>query len=437
MNRKQNTLRNLALLLVAAVSPTVADTLVISGGTVHTMVGEPVSADVVIRDGVIESVAGVATEEALSGATRIDATGLHIYPGMIDPLSQLGLIEIGAVSATNDRAEMGGYNPHLRSLTALHPSSELIPVARANGVTHALIAPQGDEGVVVGQAGLVQLDGWTVEEMTLASDVAMMIDWPQVRTRRFDFSTFTIKETPFKEAQEKADEKKKELAEWIAAARHYGQARAAGSQRLKRDRRLESLADALEMGQRMIIKAQSKRDIEAAIEFAEEHELNIVLAGGRDAWEVADLLAEKEIPMILGFTQSLPRNEDDPYDRPFQTPGVLVEAGVRISFASGAGGGFGPGGPHSARTLPYEAATAVAYGLDAGDALRALTIWPAEMLGVDDRLGSVEVGKLGNLMITDGDPLEITTAVRHVIIGGREVSTANRHRDLYEKYRAR
>jgi len=426
--------------MVAAGGPTAAgaETLVISGGTIHTLVGEPGVGDIVIEEGRIASVGGIAGESATEGeVSRIDATGLHVYPGLIDPLSQLGLIEIGAVSATNDRAEIGGYNAHLRALTALHPASELIPVARANGVTHALIAPRGDEGVVLGQAGLVRLDGWTVEEMTLEPDLALIVDWPEVRTRRFDFSTFSLKETPFEEAKEKAEERRGEFEDWLEAGRHYEQAVAAGSDRLERDQRLEALASALAGEQLVILKAQSKRDIEAAIEFAEEHELRFAIAGGRDSWEIADLLAEKEVPVILGFTQSLPRNADDPYDRPFRTPGVLVEAGVRIAFASGAGGGFGPGGPHSVRTLPYEAATAVPHGLSAEDALRALTIWPAEILGVDDRVGTLEVGKLGHLMITDGDPLEITTTVRHVVIGGREVSIDNRHRALYERYRSR
>ena len=330
-----------AVLLSAGAAPVLAETLVVAGGTVHTMVGEPIVADVVIRDGVIVAVGGDAPAES----RRVDAAGLHVYPGIIDPLSQLGLIEIGAVSATNDRAELGGYNAHLRALTALHPSSDLIPVARANGVTHALIAPQSSDGVIAGYAGLVDLAGWTVEEMTRVPDLALVIDWPEIQTRRFDFSTFTVKETPFNEAQEKASEKQSEFESWIEAARHYGQARNAGSARLVRDQRLEALADALESDRLIIFKLQSKRDIEAAVAFAERHELEIALAGGRDAWEVADLLAEKEIPVILGFTESLPQSADDPYDRPFRSPGLLVEAGVRISFASGAGGGFGPGAP--------------------------------------------------------------------------------------------
>ena len=149
------------------------------------------------------------------------------------------------------------------------------------------------------------------------------------------------------------------------------------------------------------------------------------------------MLAENQIPVILGRTQSLPNEEDQPYDQPYRNAGELAGAGIKIAFASGTGGGFGPGGPHSSRTLPFEAGMAVAYGLQEDEALRALTLNPAEMLGVDDRLGSIEPGKVANLIVTDGSPLVMTTQVRYLIINGRQVDTTNRHRRLYETYRGR
>ncbi len=424
----------LALVLLAG--PLSAQNLVIEGGTVHTMAGETFVGNVVIEDGVI--IAASAGLEVQSPVPRIDASGLHVYPGMFDALGQLGLTEVGAVSATVDTTELGRFNPHLQAATAFHPASEVIPVTRANGITQAVTAPRaGRGGVIAGQAALVHLDGWTVEEMSIDPSLAMVIFWPEIRTRSFDFSTFTFRETPYSEAKEEAEEAREELRRWFESARHYAQASAASSQRMHRDLKLESLSGVLDGAQPVILVASQKRDIEAAVEFAEEQGLRMILAGGRDAWEVKDLLAEKEIPVILGRTQSLPAAQDDPYDRPFRTAGELAAAGVQIAFGSGAGGGFGPGGPHSARTLPYEAAMAAAYGLSPEDALAALTINPARILGVEDRLGTVEAGKIANLFVTDGDPLEITTQVRHVIIAGREVSTDNRHRSLYERYRAR
>jgi imidazolonepropionase-like amidohydrolase len=409
---------------------------VIDGGTVHPVTGDPFVGRVVIEDGLITAAAEDAAVPA--GATTIDATGLHVYPGLFDAMSTMGLIEIGSVPATNDQAEMGAYNPHLQAATAVHPASEIIPVTRANGVTHALATPRTDgDGVIGGQAAVINLDGWTVEQMALDPSVAMVITWPQIRTRRFDFSTFSVVESPYGEAKEKAEEAQNELREWIDAARHYRQAVDGESERLATDQKLAALSRCLDGEMPVIIRADAKRDIEAAVKFAEQEGISMILAGGREAWEVKELLAEKNVPVILGSTLSLPREEDLPYDMPFRNPGELVEAGVSIAFASGAGGGFGPSGPHGSRTVPYEAAAAVAYGLPEEEALRAVTLNAAEMLGVGDRLGSIEPGKVGNLIVTDGNPLEIRTRIEHVVIAGREVSTENRHKALYDQYRGR
>ncbi len=429
---------NIAVLILALALPglTGAGSLVIVGGTVHPVSSEPFVGNVVVTDSRITAVG--AEVAAPAGAKTIDAAGLHVYPGLFDAISQLGLTEIGAVTATNDQAEMGAYNPHLLAATAIHPASEVIPVARANGITHSLVAPRtSGNGVIAGQAALVNLAGWTVDEMALDSALAMVITWPRIQTRRFDFATFTVKETPYKEAKEKAEEAQNELRDWLDAARHYSQAMEGNSTRLETDQKLAALAQVLNGNMRVIIIAASKADIEAAVAFAEEEGLDMILAGGRDAWEVKELLAEKEVPVILGLTESLPHQDDLPYDRPFRNPGELAAAGVKIAFASGAGGGFGPGGPHGSRTIPYEAEAAVSYGLPAAEALRALTLNPAEMFGMEEDLGSIEPGKIANLIITDGDPLQIQTQILHVYIAGSEVSTDNKHKSLYERYLGR
>ena len=424
--------------LVSLLAATVlaAQPLVLEGGAVHSMAGEPAAGNVVIDGGLIRAVGPDA--EAPAEATVLDVSGLRVYPGLFDALSNHGLVEIGAVRATVDTTELGNFNPHLKAATAIHPASEVIPVSRANGITHALTAPRsGRDGVIAGQAALIHLDGWTIEEMALDESIAMVISWPAIRTRLFDFTTFSRRTVAFAEAEEKAEDARAELRDWLEAARHYAQAAAAGSRRFEPDLKLEALARVLDGGQPVILHADAARDIEAAVAFAEEQGLDMVLAGGRDAWKVKELLAEKQIPVILGRSQSLPVEDDHPYDRPFRTAGELRQAGVKIAFGSSAGSGFGTGGPHSARNLPYESATAAAFGLSPEDALLALTRYPAEILGVGDRLGTIETGKIANLIVTDGDPLEITTRVVRVIIAGREVSTANRHRDLYERYRGR
>ena len=413
-----------------------AEPLVLTGGTVHTLAGEPFTGSVLVAEGVI--VAAAPGVEPPTGAEVIDVTGLHVYPGLFDAFSTHGLVEISAIAATVDGSEVGAYNPQLAAAAAIHPASEVIPVSRANGITHALVAPgTRRDGVIAGQAALVHLAGWTVEEMAIEPSIAMIVEWPAIRTSSFDFTTFSRQTTPYSEAEEQAEAAREELRVWLQAARHYGQAAAAGSQRLERDLKLEALARVVDGSLPTVMIADAARDIEAALDFAEDESLRIILAGAREAWKVKERLAEEGIPVILGRVQSLPEEDDDPYDRPFQTAGELRAAGVKVAFGSAAGGGFGPSGPHSARNLPYESGTAAAFGLPRDEALLALTRYPAEILGVDDRLGTLEPGKIANIIVTDGDPLEITTRVEHLIIAGQVVSIDNRHQALYERYRAR
>jgi imidazolonepropionase-like amidohydrolase len=437
MSRMTRLLSLFALLLMATAPSMVrAQALVIDDGTIHTMKGEPFVGRVVIEHGVITAVGADAAVPA--GATRIDASGLHVYPGLFDAMSTVGLDEIDAVSATNDMSEMGMYNPNLSTATAVHPASEVIPVTRVSGITHALVVPGTErEGVIAGQAAVVNLDGWTEEEMSVNNAAALVIEWPGIVTRRFDFTTFTVKETPYNDAKEEAQKKQNELRDWIDAAKHYGAAVKAKGSRADVNPKLAALSQYVDGMRPVIIQADRKADIEAAIAFSEEMGLRMILAGGRDAWKISDTLAKKKIPVILGRTQSLPNEDDDPYDRPYSMPGDLCKAGIKIAFASGAGGGFGPDGPHGARTLPYEAGQAAAFGLSEDDAMKALTLWPAEILGVDGKLGSVETGKIADVIVTDGSPLALTTSVKHLIISGHEVALDNRHLALYDKYRAR
>ncbi len=409
---------------------------VIGGATVHTLAGETIAnGSVVLRDGVIQEVGTDVTVEA--GATIIDASGLHVYPGMIDAFSRLGLTEIGSVSATQDVNELGNWNPHLRAFEAIYPASEHIPVARANGVTHAVSAPGsgggfrgGGAGGIPGQVALIHLDGWTIEEMAIEPSLGMVIQWPTIRTRSFDFSTFQVTERPYTEAKKEYDEQLQEMESWFEAAQHYKQAVERGDPaKFDRDLQLEHLARTLGGELPVIVVANDKRGIESALDFAQRYDLRLILAGARDAREVKEELAEKGIPVILGPSQSLPAEEDDPYYLPFTLAGELQAAGVRMAFAT-----FNSS---DSRTLPYEAANTVPFGLAHDEALRAVTVNAAEILGVADRLGTIEPGKLGNLIVTDGDPLEIQTQVRYVFIRGIPVDTDNRHRRLWERYRER
>ncbi len=426
-----------ALALPGAVG---AQSVAIVGGTIHGAAAEPFEG-VLVVDGAI--IAEVGPNVAIpAGAERIDASGLNVYPGFIDALSQVGLQEIGAISATVDTTEMGRYNPHLTAATAIHPASEVIPVTRANGVTHSLVAPSagrggGSPGVILGRAALVHMDGWTVEEMALDPSAALVINWPAIRTRTFDFATFSVKTAPYAEAKKDADEAIGELEDWFDAAEHYKQAASSGSDRAERNQKLEWLSKVLDGGMKVVIMANSKADIEAAMSFAQRRQLDWVLAGGRDSWKLKAELAEENVPVILGFTGATPPQNDDDYDRAYKSAAELHAAGVKIGFASGAGGGGGPGGPHDSRTLPFEAGFAVGYGLPKSAAIMALTRNPAEMLGVADQIGTLEKGKLANLIVVDGDPLDFTGQVVRVLVAGRDVGVENRHKALYERYRSR
>ena len=411
----------LALVLAPAAR---AQTYAIQGGTIHTLTGQTFVGTVVVRDGRIADVG--PDVQVPSGAEVVDATGKHVYPGMFDAVTQLGLTEIGAVDVTNDSREQGDYNPQLQAATAVHPATEHIPVTRANGITHALAAPQG--GVIAGQASLIGLDGWTIEEMDISPGAAMVINYPSMQPRRRGFEGFGFGEPrPFSEIEQEYRDKVAELDRWMDGGREYAKAAAAGT--AGRNLQLEAMAKVVGREIPVLLDANGERDIRNAVEWAEKQNIRFILTGGTEAWRVADMLAEKKVPVILGPTQSMPNGPDAEYDEAYSNPGKLYAAGVKIAFAT-----FNSS---DSRTLPYEAAMAVPFGLPEEAALEAVMKNGAEMLGVGDKLGTIERGKLANLIVTDGDPLEIRTQVSDLFILGRQVSTDNKHKSLYEKYRAR
>ncbi len=402
--------------------------LVIRGGTVHTVSGKDIpNGTVVVRNGKIAVVG--SNVAAPAGARTIDARGLHVYPGMIDLGSDLGLTEIGSIRETQDTTELGDFNPQLLAYTAIHPASEHIPVTRANGITTALSSPSG--GVISGQPTLINLAGWTVEEMVVRKSLGMAINFPTIRTGGFGFGFRRFGEdrpASFAEAKRNYDRQVAQLREWLEKARHYAQARAAEAADVKRDLKLEGLVPLVKGDQPGFLSVRSARDIRNAVEFAEKEKIKIVLSGAADAWKEAELLKKKNVPVVLGPTLALPEREDDPYDRAYSTPADLQKAGVKFAISSERAS--------FARNLPYQAAMAVGFGLPVEEALKSVTLYPAQILGVNE-LGSIEVGKMANLIVTDGDPLETRTQVKHLIINGRITSTENKHKQLFEKYQAR
>ncbi|HXJ05870.1 MAG TPA: amidohydrolase family protein [Candidatus Acidoferrum sp.] len=408
-------------------------TYAITHAKIFTLAGSPIEdGTLVIRDGKIAAVG--ANVEVPAGAEVIDAKGLQVYPGLFDPITQMGLSEISAVNATVDSTETGAYNPDVVAATAVSPSSEHIPVTRASGITEVLAVPDsggfdggGSRGVLGGQASAIHLAGWTINDMLIKKSVAMVIAWPTIQTRTFDFATFSRKEKPFGEAKQEYEKKVNELADYLESARHYAQAMGhGGPSDFQRDLKLEALAPVVRGQLPALVFADRARDIRNAVEFCDKQKLKMILAGGEEAYKVKDLLRSKGIPVILRPTLSLPSEEDDPYDRLLSQPAELASAGVRFAFGS-FDNSF-------ARRLGQQAANAVAYGLPYDQALKAVTVYPADIFGLADQLGTLETGKVADVIVTTGDPLELTTEVKFLFIKGQRTSLDNKHLRLYEKY---
>jgi imidazolonepropionase-like amidohydrolase len=405
----------------------------ITHAKIFTLAGAPIEDGIlVIRDGKIAAVGTNA--DVPPGAQVIDGKGLQVYPGLFDPVTQIGLSEIAAASATVDSTEAGLFNPDTVAAEAVLPSSEHIPVTRAAGITEVLAVPasggfdsRGSTNILGGQASAIHLAGWTINDMLIKKSVAMVLDWPEIETRSFDFATFTRKTKPFTEAKQEYDKQVNDLSDWLDNARHYAQAWGhGGPSEYQRDLKLEALVPVVRGELPVLVFATRARDIRNAVEFCDAQKLKMILAGGAEAYKVKELLRSKNIPVVLQPTLTLPRDEDDPYDRSLTQPAELAEAHVKFAFGS-FDNSF-------ARRLGQQAANAVGYGLPYDEALKAVTLYPAQIFGLADQIGTLESGKIANVIVTDGDPLELTTDVRYLFIKGQLTSTDNRHKALYEKY---
>lgn len=406
------------------------ETYAIRNARIVTVTGPVIeNGTVVISNGRIMAVGAGANVP--SGARVIDASGLSVYPGLIDSGTVLGLIEIGSVAGSVDTGELGNNNANVHVDIAIHPDSAHFAVTRVNGITTALTEPRG--GQIAGQSALINLDGWVPKDMLLKTPVAMHINWPGGGGGGgFGFGGGA--QTSIAEARRQQERQVEGIRKILRDAAAYGtakeaRARDASLPPMETDLKLEALVPVVRGVMPVIIAAQSERDIRAAIAFADEMKLKMILSGGIEAYKVADQLRARNIPVIVGPVLRMPVDEDDPYDAAFTNAGVLSKAGVKIAFQT-------LDAAHS-RDLPYHAGMAAAFGLPKEEALKAVTIYPAEIFGVADRIGSIEQGKIANIIVTDGDPLEIRTQVRYLFINGRQIPLTSRHTELYERYKAR
>jgi len=393
-------------------------TFALTGATIETVTrGIIQNGTVIISDGKITAVG--TNVSVPQGATVIDCKGKFIYPGMIDGGSILGLSEVGSDPRTQDYNEVGDVVPQMKALTAVNPNAVAIPVTRISGVTTTLVVPQG--GLFPGTASLINLHGYTPDQMYAGFD-ALVMNFPTTGRRGF-FDRRSDED--IKKAAEKSLGKINEV--WEKAVQ-YHKLDSANKGKVTYYPELEALLLVVRGARTLIIEVNASKDIQAAIKWAQEKKVKkVILSGVAEGWRVADEIAKSKIPVITGPVLSLPTREYDRYDRAYANAGLMKKAGVTVALQAGDRN-------MNYRNLPYHAGFAAAYGLGREEALKSVTIVPAQIFGVSDKLGSIEVGKSATLFICDGDPFETKTQVQHVFIEGWQMPMVSRQTELYDEF---
>lgn len=418
----------LALFLVAPAFG--AERIAYVNAVLHPIDGPTIENGTLVVEGDRIAALGAGGAIAAGDARIVDLEGAHVWPGMIDAASTLGLTEISSVRGTNDVREMGDFNADLRAEVAFHPDSRRIPPTIAGGVLTAHVVPDGE--LFVGQSAAMRLDGWTWEEMTLAAPLGQNLVFPAAIYRRTWWSPPDAEE---KFEKEKAG-KLRRFEELVANARGYHRARTAieagDGAMIDVDPRHEALRPLLAGEAMLFLQANEKQQIEKALDWAKREQLDrVVLIAGADAALFAERLAAERIPVILTEVLATPNRAWEAYDTAYTAASRLHAAGVAIAFADG-------GDSSNARNLPFHAAMAVAFGLPRDAAHRALTLGAAEILGIAGRIGSLTVGKEATFFVASGDPLDIRTTVDRAVVRGREVDfSRDPQRQLWERYRDR
>ena len=365
--------------------------------------------------------AGSGDPGDLDGYDVLDAAGLHVYPGLVAGPTQLGLVETLQVEATDDRNELNNEHPEIAAWIAINPDSDLIPVTRSSGILTALVFPGG--GTIGAQPSAIRLDGWTTEDLVIDKSLGVLVNWPLIHpvSSRWSRRSRGDQSSRSKEQIAAINRFFDDAEAWIAAR--------AADPTVPFNARFAAMEPVLSGEEPVFIDASRASQIESAVSWARNRDLKVVIVGGTAAGSCAELLAENRIPVMLRGTHRLPLNRHDPHDAPFNTPKQLRDAGVLFSI------GNADSEPAHERGLGHHAATAAAYGLPRGAALRSVTLSPAEIVGLEDELGSIETGKAATLLVTTGDPLEITSEILVAFIDGRRIDLDDRQKMLVRKYR--
>ena len=405
-------------------APPQSQPILLWGGTAHLGTGEVIeNAAIAFADGKLTSVAEAST---LSDADRlayevIDVSGQHVYPGFILPDTDLGLVEIAAVRATVDNAEEGALNPNIRSIISFNTDSELIPTFRFNGILLAQVTPQS--GLISGSSSVVQLDAWNWEDAAVATDNAIHLHWPSRYQRKFDFSTFTLKRVPNK----KYEKQRRSVQTLFADAKVYEKEKQPEVVNLK----LDALRALFDGSKTLYLHSNEAREILEAVLFAEKYQIpKVVLVGGSGLLAVKDFIKERNIPVVLENVHQLPDHPDSDVDLPYKLAYLLHQEGILVSLA------YNEGMTARSRSLPFLAGTTVAYGLEKEEALQLITANTAQILGISDRVGTLEEGKQATLFVSEGDALDMrTNHLTYAFIDGRQITLPAMQQELYQKYK--
>lgn len=411
-----------------------AATLVLRGATVHTATGPAIPNGVIVVEGTRIVAVGGPQTPVPDDATVVDLTGRHLSPALIAPASVVGLAEIPAVRASVDVTEIGAVNPEVRPEVAMNLDSAVLPVTRSGGVLYAALTPGGS--VLPGAASVVALEGYTREDACVRCPAAMVLEWPRMAIDRSPSAR-----VPARRQERERDEALARIRQTFRDARAFRIAKAAratpGLPAHDEDAPLAALVPVLEGKLPLLVRADDKRQIEAVLRFLDEElagdPVRVVLLGGHDALLLASRLAERKIPVIVDGVLTLPRRTDEPYDEPFALAGRLAHAGLAVAI----GNGSRPGAAAATRDLPHHAAMAAAFGLEPLAALQAITLVPARIFGVDEKLGSLAAGKLASFAVWTGDPLEVSSSVVALYKDGQRLDLDDRQKRLYERYKNR
>ncbi|MFK7799402.1 MAG: amidohydrolase family protein [Aureispira sp.] len=408
--------------LVLTTSTAQSNSLLYTNVTIHVGNGRVIeNGQLGMNKGKIDWVGAQSQQAPKKYQQTIDGKGQHLYPGLIAPNTRLGLEEIQAVRATRDYAEVGRFNPNIRSIIAYNTDSYVTPTIRSNGILLAQIVPEG--GRLSGQSSLVYTEADNWEDAAFALDNCVHLSWPS----RIIYKGWW--------ASPGGTERNQKYRDGLEAIRVYFDAAKAYAQKEKVERKnikFETMKALFAKDKKLVVHVNDARAIMDAVKLLQPYGVDIVLQGATEAWQVADFIKENNIPIILGDVQRLPRREDSDIDQPYKTPALLQAKGIPFAFSQSAQGSW------NTRNLMFQAGQAVAFGLDKEAALTALTLNTAKILGVDKRVGSLEVGKDATLLVSQGDLLDMrTSVVTAAYMAGKPVDLGNKQKDLNEKYRER